>query len=327
MVSKTAPKIKSLRLLSLILKNLYSKYIESKIVLEYSKLSGFISNKLIVSTFYLLSLLVVLFLVTLNIAHTTYAQNFSQGFTQSTGKQTVNIHAYAPLLNNWAYTISSQGKIYTEQNVTIYMNEKVPVYIQTFGTDKVPLRDQTIFLSSPDTQYGLHITEPKIPTNVKGLTIGYITSNYSNPTTYTIIATDTTYAEAPVVFKNMLEIQYYPSKNYKPSIFTNITNFLGNLFSSTTNILNIISILLALIILIVMEKRLLISKISVTIQNQYRVLFGMIRILVIPYAVSIFALYNQHSLINYISLLILVLVSVHFSFVYVKNLKEAVSKV
>ncbi len=304
------------------IKDIIPRHLVSEhIILTNKSLSNLISY--IVS---LVFLFISLFILIINISSSVYAQNFSQPFTQSAGKQTVNIHAYAPLLDNWAYIISSQGKIYIRQENTIYMNEKIPVYVQTFGTNKTPLRDQTIFLSSPDTKYGLHIIEPKIPTNVKGLTIGYITSTYNQPIMYTIIATDTTYAEAPVVFKNMLQVQYYPSRNYKPPFFTNILNSLGNLFSSTTNILDIFSIVIAIITFLIVERKLLISKISITIQNQYRVLFGMLRILVIPYIISIFALYNQHSLINYISIALLVLVSVHFILVYIKNLKEAVSK-
>ena len=316
MDNKITPKIKNIRF----------RHVVSRYLITINKSFNYLISYIVSSVI----LLIAIFILIINITPSVYAQNFAQPFTQSAGKQTVNIHAYAPLLNNWAYIISSQGKIYTKfktTSPTIYMNEKIPVYVQTFGTNKVPLRDQTIFLSSPDTKYGLHIIEPKIPTNVKGLTEGYITSTYKNPIIYTIIATDTTYAEAPVVFKNMLQLQYYPSKNYKPSIFTNILNFLGNLFSSTTNILDILSIVLALTVFIIVEKRLLISKISITIQNQYRVLFGIIRILFIPYLVSIFALYNQHSLINYIAIAILVLVSVHFILMYTKDLKEAVSKV
>ncbi|MHB8443575.1 MAG: hypothetical protein ACYDAS_04405 [Patescibacteria group bacterium] len=316
MDSKITPKIKNIRF-----SHVVSRYLIT-INKSFDDLISYIVSSVI--------LLIAIFIFIINITPSVYAQNFAQGFTQSSGKQTVNIHAYAPLLNNWAYIISSQGKIYTKLKTTshtIYMNEKIPIYVQTFGTKKAPLRDQTIFLSSPDTKYGLHIIEPKIPTNVKGLTEGYITSTYKKPTVYTIIATDTTYAEAPVVFKNMLQIQYYPSKNYKPSIFVNITNYLGNLFSSTTNILDILSIVLAIITFLIIEKRLLISKISITIQNQYRILFGIIKILFIPYLVSIFALYNQHSIINYVALAILAIVSVHFILVYVKNLKDAVSRV
>lgn len=281
-------------------------------------------DKLVTYIFFFAFLVSSLILI-IKITPSVYAQNFAKGFTQSAGKQTVNINGYAPLLNNWAHVISSQGKIYMKTN-KIYPNEKTPIYIQTFGTNRVPLRDQTIFLTSPDTRYGLHIIEPRIPTDVKGITYGYITSNYKNPMLYTIIATDTTYQESPVVFNNMLQIQYYPSKNYKPSIFTNITSFLGNLLSSTTNILDITSIILAIIIFIIIEKKLLISKITITIQNQYKVLFSIMKILVIPYLISIFALFNQHSLINYISLAILILVSVHFILVYAGELKKAVSK-
>ena len=130
---------------NLILNRLRSKFefCESKI------------DKLVIYIFSFAFLLSSLILI-IKITPSVYAQNFAKGFTQSAGKQTVNINGYAPLLNNWAYVISSQGKIYMKTN-KIYPNEKIPIYVQTFGTNKVPLRDQTIFLTSPDARYGLHI--------------------------------------------------------------------------------------------------------------------------------------------------------------------------
>ncbi len=139
--------------------------------------------------------------------------------------QSVTVGGYVPLLNNWASIISGNAKVQSDPEIMQY-NKKVKIKITIYGNDKKPLMLQSVAISSPQQGQNLKLIQPLHPTNKDGVTYAWALSTYPNTTDYTIIATDTTYFESPIVLAKSINIPYYPSssieniiQNYKKIYF------------------------------------------------------------------------------------------------------------
>jgi hypothetical protein len=185
--------------------------------------------------------ILLILLVLLCIISTTQSDTYAAPGNQT---QSVTVGGYVPLLNNWASTISGNAEVQSNPESMQY-NKKVKIKITIYGNNKKPLILQSIEISSPQQGKDLKLIQPLHPTNREGITYAWALSTYPNTTNYTIIATDTTYFESPIVLAKSINIPYYPSlsieniiQNYKKIyfildiIFIIITVILGeNIFS------------------------------------------------------------------------------------------------